>query len=91
MCLLKKLRVEISWTVMDTWTLNTHAHLKVNHQVGTYMPTNNGFFIKFVPNCRVPTEKIMTSNIVDSHGHVDTQHTRTFKGKSSGRNIHAQT
>ena len=49
------------------------------------------FFIKFVPNCCVPDEKIMTSNIVDTHGHVDTQHTRTFKGKSSGQNIHAQT
>ena len=49
------------------------------------------FFIKFVPNCRVPTEKIMTSNVLGSPGHLGTHHTRTFKGKSSGQNIHAQT
>ena len=35
----------------------------------------------------VPTEKIMTSNILGSPDHLGTHHTRTFKGKSSGQNI----
>ena len=29
--------------------------------------------VNHVPNCYVPDEKIKTSNIVDTHGHVDTQ------------------
>ena len=57
-CLMKKLRVEISWTVMDTWTLNRCGEIKANHQVCTSYTTNNVFFIKFMPNCCVPDEKI---------------------------------
>ena len=47
------------------------------------------FFINFVPNCCVPTEKIKTQNIWCILVHWCTLQTWTFRGKSSAPNIHA--
>ena len=70
---MKKLRVEISWTVMDTWTLNRCGEIKANHQVRTYMHKHKREHIMQTFQAKHNSKMYLNTH----HTHIQAKHNST--------------